>query len=204
MRRDGTVRVSPRRVVKTTAATSGASFGASRLGRIAVRRQSPKVYAMKKDIPAVLLIWTIVAAGCSNAPATPSPSSIEIFREIIVGDHQELLLGATVPTDVRPLLTPVDADTYDLRAGTFGGADRITVEVGPDSRVHEVRFLYGAGEPYQELLHAYRDMLGAPVYEVNSGPQSIARWEDSATGFEVSRRGSVVESRLYDRSLASP
>jgi len=130
-----------------------------------------------------LISLVSVSALASSAAATQHRA---IFRNITVGKDQKIALGAPLDATVKPLLRPSGNDRYQLREGTFSGAEAITVHLTPTGRVSAIFFDYAAGTDYAARVATYRKLLGEPVLQTTR--REAAETGGSAVGKPPSTR----------------
>jgi hypothetical protein len=131
------------------------------------------------------------------------------IREIELGSFGKVVLGAELVQRDR-ILGDREGALHHLRAGTFGGAESLAVELDERHRVRAMHFGYEAGSSFDLYAASYTQLLGEPVARTRTatteGEVVTLHWRDDETEHElvntVSRGVSRVTLRLIDRKLS--
>lgn len=146
-----------------------------------------------------LSLVSVLAVLLSGAPLYAQQA---IFRHIIIVKGEKIILGAPLSAAARSLGSMSGEDRFELRAGTFGGARSITLQIDQDGRVGAIFFDYGAAMAYAAMVASYRKLLGDPALQRGNGKDGVTAWQDAQTILEVESRHSIVTVAMYDRRLA--
>jgi hypothetical protein len=150
-----------------------------------------------------LLAALLFAAFAPAAAHAQTP----LFRDIDLGAHGRIALGEPFTAD--SIATRRPGGFYDLRPGTFSGAEAIELLL-VDDRVAAIRFTYAPVEAYFEtyagnMTRAYGEPERWTEEADGGGRVDYAVWQDKATALELRRQvqpGKVeLTAMLADRRL---
>lgn len=125
-------------------------------------------------------VFAALAPGAANAQ-TP------LFRDIDLGDYGRVVLGEPFTAD--SIATRRPGGFYDLRPGTFGGAEAIEVLL-IDDVVGAIRFTYAPVEADFEtyaanMTRAYGEPERRTEPAEGGGRVEYAVWRDESTALEL-------------------
>ncbi|HKP76160.1 MAG TPA: hypothetical protein VJT67_11500 [Longimicrobiaceae bacterium] len=112
---------------------------------------------------------------------TDANTSTPVFRTIEVAKDVPITLGQPLSAEAMALMTQVGPQRFQLKSGTYAGAQEIDVQLGVGGAVHQIDFTYGAGTSCQEMVANFENQLGPPT----SQHDEITLWRDPATMFEL-------------------
>lgn len=154
-----------------------------------------------------MLLFFLLSVGLSLIPQLSAPATEHrpIFRDVTVSKGETITLGAPLSNVVRSMLRPSGRDRYQLREGTFGGAQALAVQLTSNGLVQAIFFDYASGTDYAAKVATYRKLLGEPARQTGRGEsaEQVTLWEDANTVFEIEQRQSTVRAAMYDRKLAN-
>jgi hypothetical protein len=147
-----------------------------------------------------LLAIAVLAPGGARAQETA------IFREVNFAPYALVALGEPFTAD--SIATRRPGGFYQLRPGTYGGADSVEVLL-IDDRVAAIRFTYSpVAEHFEYYVARYTGAFGEPERRTDRGETGrieYATWRDGRTGMELrlAVEGERVEftAMLADRGL---
>jgi hypothetical protein len=146
------------------------------------------------------LLALLAAAACRPRAETG------IFRCIAIGPlaRDTIRLGASLAA-VAPYVERLSDSSYQLRPGTFAGADSIELRVTPEGLVKEIRFTYRPGTRWSTMVQAYAASLGSGKSVHLTEGRALIRWTDRRTYFSIGTGGRAagrITGRLIDLRLA--
>ena len=121
-------------------------------------------------------------------------SSTPIFRTVEIGQDVPVTLGEPLSPEAMALMKQVGPQRFQLKPGTYAGAEEIDVQLGVGAAVQQMDFTYGAGADYQEMLANFEGELGPPA----SQQGGVAVWQDPNTRFQLVDSASGISSMLRD------
>ena len=126
----------------------------------------------------------IVGVTLGVAPASaPSQQPGSLFRYIRLSLTDTIALGK--PFLALPLADKIADHTYQLRPGTFGGAERIRIITDAAGRVARMEFEYADSASFASMLKEYVAWLGRPTAHDSTARRHVVAWQDSLTRFEL-------------------
>ncbi len=130
----------------------------------------------------VLAIVGLAFALPMGSTRAQQPGSL--FRYIHLSPKDTIALG-------QPFVTSGVADEvanhiYQLRPGTFGGAERIRILTDSAGRVTTMEFEYADGSDFPSMFKEYVHWLGTPTAIDSTARRRVVAWQDSLTRFELS------------------
>jgi hypothetical protein len=138
------------------------------------------------------------AQGCARVKGRQS-----IFRTVGVIRGQ-VHLGAPLPPAVATV-SPGDT-VVPLPAGTFTGADSLTIHLTLAGNVRALTFVYAPAADFAALVADYQKTLGHGPVAVGDGPESHSVrycWQDKQTYFAIEQQTrfgqTSIRSILLDR-----
>ena len=117
-----------------------------------------------------------MASGRPQEPGT-------LFRYIRLSPKDTIELGR--PFLAFSLADKVAEHTYQLKQGTFGGAERIRIITTPSGRVASIEFQYADSARLASVLKDYVAWLGSPTATDSTARRHVVAWQDSLTRFEL-------------------
>ena len=130
----------------------------------------------------------------------PNPSSTPIFRTVEIGQDVPVTLGEPLSAEAMGLMKQIGPQRFQLKPGTYAGAEEIDVQLAVGAAVQEMDFTYGAGANYQEMLANFQRELGPPTSQQGAGDNQVTVWQDPSTRFQLVNGASGIRSML--RNLA--
>jgi hypothetical protein len=130
----------------------------------------------------------------ANTASTP------IFRTVEVAEGVAITLGEPLSPEAMALMTEIGPQRFQLKPGTYAGAEEIDVQLGVGAAVQQMDFIYGTGASYEEMVANYAAELGPPTSQDGSGGKQVTQWEDPDTEFKLVRGASGIRSMLRDRA----
>jgi hypothetical protein len=127
-----------------------------------------------------------------------NPSYTPIFRTVEIGRDVLVTLGEPLSPEAMALMTQVGPQRFQLKPGTYAGAEEIDVQLGVGAAVQEMDFTYGAGANYQEMLANFEGELGPPTSQQGDGDNQVTVWQDPDTRFQLVNSASGIRSMLRD------
>ena len=123
-----------------------------------------------------------------------------LFRYIALSPHDTIALGTRF-TSIH-LADQIADNVYQLREGTFGGAERIRIITDPNGLVTVMEFQYADTTGFDEMLKDYRARLGVPTSNDSTRRRRLIAWQDSQTRFELTSVGvgdrQIISTRLVN------
>lgn len=127
-------------------------------------------------------------------------SSTPIFRSITVqttgGKPVEITLGQPLSAEAMALCVPAGPNKFQLKPGTYAGAEKIVIQVGLGAAVQEMYFAYLKGTDYKELYENFVGELGPPDSQSGDEARQESVWKDDSTEFELKNSPSGITSTL--------
>jgi|GEM_PF-2355103 len=130
----------------------------------------------------------------TNTASTP------IFRTVDVAEGVAITLGEPLSPEAMALMTQVGPQRFQLKPGTYAGAEEIDVQLGVGAAVQQMDFIYGPDASYEEMVANYVAELGPPTSRDGSGGKQVTQWQDPSTEFKLVRGASGIRSMLLDRA----
>jgi len=155
---------------------------------------------MNKCLSNLILASAFLLACSGTGVYAQEPGAPALFRQITVSTGTAIALGE--PFNPAGLAQTVGDGVFALRPGKFGGAAKLLVTVTTDSRVSEMRFIYGEEVSFDDLVRRYQPRFGQPHSLDGAAPDLGVYWEDGQTRFEILRPTSseaAVSARLLQR-----
>lgn len=134
-----------------------------------------------------IVVFVLMTMACSSVRHSASaPTTDNLFRSVQFDPYGPITLGEALRPDTPP--PTVQGHLLALPDLQFGGTDTIYVELGADSRVKAMHFVYPDTE-LEERLRSYQESLGSPQSstEADSAAGKVHHviWEDAITKFIV-------------------
>lgn len=124
------------------------------------------------------------------------PTSTPIFRSIEVDKGVSITLGEPLSAEAMALCEQVGPERFQLKPGTYEGAEKIQIQLGVGAAVQEMDFWYVAGTDYKEMVENFENEIGPPT----SVHDQSTVWRDPSTEFELVNGPKGLTSTL--RNLA--
>src|SRR6266849_3710886 len=119
---------------------------------------------------------------CLLFSAASAAQQWRIFRYIDLTPQDTIWLGE--PFRATNLADRVNDSTFQLKPGTFGGAERVRIIVGPGG-VTRMEFQYDSGTRFRSTLADYVAALGLPSGTDSTSRRILKFWQDGRTRFEL-------------------
>jgi len=151
-----------------------------------------------------LLMIFLICAG--TAFSQQSDTMLNPLRSTRIHKGSRIALQANINT-LKDISFQTSAGHYNLKKGTFGGADSVDIEVSKNNLICAVSFLYDTAYEYEK--GHYVDWLKTPgkEYSYNSDKMKVkaTKWEDKRTIYELVEvtQGTriTVYSTIFDKEL---
>jgi hypothetical protein len=137
-----------------------------------------------------------VFAACQSAGAA---GTLDTLRQIKIEKGTILILGGKLPSDAD--FCNWTGAMCELKPGTFGGAEAMSLSTTEPGLIYEFQFHYGAmsSDAVQAQINDYIRTLGKPSKDVTlknaEGGSCELVWSDSATTFELSYKFTTDPNR---------
>lgn len=155
---------------------------------------------MNKRLSNPILASAFFLACSGTGVHAQAPGASPLFRQVSVSTGTVISLGE--PFSPAGLAQTIGDGVFALRPGKFGGAAKLLITVTADSRVSEMRFIYGEEVSFDDLVHRYQPRFGQPHALGGAAPDVGVYWEDGHTRFEILRptaSETAVSARLLQQ-----
>src|SRR2546426_9402838 len=133
--------------------------------------------SLRRPLP---IVGLAMALSMASARAQ-QPGSL--FRYIHLTPRDTIALGK--PFVALAYADQIASHVYQLKPGTFGGAERIRILTDSAGRVTTLEFQYAASAVFETMLKDYVAWLGKPTAIDNTARRRTVAWQDSITRFEL-------------------
>ena len=155
---------------------------------------------MSKRRSNLILASAFFFASAGTGVHAQEPGAPALFRQISVSTGKVIALGE--PFNPAGVAQSIGEGVFALRPGKFGGAAKLLIMVSADSRVSEMRFIYGQEVSFDDLVRRYLPRFGQPHSLDGAAPDVGVYWEDGHTRFEILRppgSETAVSARLFQQ-----
>jgi len=125
-----------------------------------------------------------------------------LFRYIALSPLDTITLGR--PFGSLQLADRLSPNVYQLKPGTFGGAERIRVLTDTNGLVTVMEFQYADSAVFSDMLKDYQASLGAPTSNDSTPRRHVVAWQDAHTRFELTvvtaGLQQIISTRMIDLS----
>jgi hypothetical protein len=126
-----------------------------------------------------VLGFALVVAGAAGRSQQPG----SLFRYIRLSPTDTIALGKQFVA--LSFAEKIAEHTYQLKPGTFGGAERIRIITDSAGRVTRMEFEYADDKRFAPMLKEYVAWLGKPTANDSTARRRVVAWQDSVTRFEL-------------------
>lgn len=145
-----------------------------------------------------------VFAACQSAGAA---GTLDTLRQVTIEKGTILILGGKLPSDAD--FCNWTGAMCELKPGTFGGAEAMSLSTTEPGFIYEFQFHFGAmsSDAVQAQINDYIRTLGKPSKDVTlknaEGGSRELVWSDSATTFELSYKYTTDQNRTQASATLS-